>query len=240
MATWSNLTNRQVKEMAATEEDRSGFAVVWPNILWTADLFWQAQLADDQVRQMETWHHLVMATGNFKRQGGTQICLLQTPPSQHLTATRPEMCLVRTLDGQIELWRDEPDSWTSLTNDKKAIKGIQVATATTLLSALWPGSHIIIDIRDLNATIGLNLAELTEWVNPLSRTSIGPSWNWYQWMRDKVMTKAAESRLAPIDVERALYQLDRLVTRPSKGQPKLTWQQYSDALEEVLMLYTQS
>ena len=185
-----------------------------------------------------------MAVGNFKRQGGTQICLLEAVPKDHVWPAQesiPRACRVQTLTGQIELIRDDPDSWKQLTTDKKAIQGLQVATATTLLSALWPGRHVIIDVRDLNATIALNMDEVMSkgWLTPDSTESLWVTWERYDWVRTKLRGKAAELRdggadVEPVQVERALYTLDQNVPRPKKDGPKMTWVDYADAIGEAL------
>jgi hypothetical protein len=240
MADWSDLDDQRMKALVVTGEDRPGFGVVWPNVLWTAQLFWQARTAGDHDRRIETWHHLVMAVGNFKRQGGTQICLLRASAEDGIWSdhyARPDLCKVQTLTGEVELRRDAPDTWKLLTSDKECVKGVDVATATTLLSALWPGTHVIIDLRDLRASIGLNLAEAVtgRGVNTDNRRDVEVSWDWYEWMRTKIVSKAVELRTEPLTVERALYWLDRRVKRPRKGEPKQSWTEYAEALGGVLL-----
>lgn len=241
---WSDLNAARVEALSPGDDPRLGFATVWPNILWVAEQFWQAQAARNETRRLETWHHLVMAIGNFKRQGGTQIYLLKAVQKDHVWPAQdsfPSTCEVQTLTGCIELDRDNPDSWKQLTTEKNAIKGLQVATATTLLSALWPGTHVIIDIRDLSATIGLNMGEVASmgWLAVDSTKSLTVTWDRYDWVRTKLNGKAAQLReggadVQPVKVERALYTLDKKVTRPRKSEPNMTWQEYADALGEVL------
>lgn len=43
---------------------------LWNDIAWLALRTWEA--ADDDERRLR-WHHLVMAVGNFKRQGGRRV-----------------------------------------------------------------------------------------------------------------------------------------------------------------------
>lgn len=241
---WSDLNAARLEALSPGDDPRPGFATVWPNILWVAEQFWQAQASRDDTRRLETWHHLVMAVGNFKRQGGTQIRLLEAVPKDHIWRAQdsfPPTCKVQTLTGQIQLDRDDPDSWKQLTTDKKAIQGLQVATATTLLSALWPGSHVIIDIRVLNSTTALNMDEVMSrgWLTPESTESLSVTWDRYDWVRTMLLGKAAELRnggadVEPVQLERALYTLDQKVPRPKKDEPLRTWQDYADALGEVL------
>jgi hypothetical protein len=238
MTNWSDLDKERVSALSAGQDQPTGFAIVWPNILWCAELFWQAQIAGDDARRLETWHHLVMAVGNFKRQGGTQICLLQAVPEGHAWLAqdrRPRSCKVQTVTGEIELIRDDPGSWELLA----ALKGVEVATATTLLSALWPRSHVIMDTRVLNATMGLNMAEAVEkgWLTTDSRKTIGVSWEMYAWVRSKVLEKtdqlnAEGANVEPVYVERSLYILDQRVRLPQK----LSWNEYAEELGRVLTL----
>ena len=75
---WSDLNDDRVKTLVAESADADAFTVVWPNIEWLADLFWDAQSGSSHERRIETWHHLVMTAGNFKRQGGTKfVCSRQ-------------------------------------------------------------------------------------------------------------------------------------------------------------------
>ena len=119
------------------------------------------------------------------------------------------------------------------------MRGLHVATATTVLSALWPEDHVIIDIRDLRATIGLNLAEVVDqgWVDPDSQRAVRPSWPRYQWLRQKVLSRVEELRAAgaevdPVDVERALYTLDG---KTKRSKTSMTWKTYVEALGDALM-----
>jgi excisionase family DNA binding protein len=174
MATWASLNEERVKALAGAAEDRPGFAVVWPNILWTAELFWQAQAGRDRNRRVETWHHLVMAVGNFKRQGGTQICLLDAAFEDQVPPGRPESCSVQTLAGEVELRRNTPETWTLLTDNKEGVKGVQVAirgaaeylgvSRATIERLVFRGELPIVkvagstryDVEDLNVYIAVN------------------------------------------------------------------------------------
>lgn len=237
MASWSDLNVERVQRLA--RRDNRAFTTVWPNILWVAEQFWQAQ-SDDEVDHLETWHHLVMSVGNFKRQGGTQICLFGAVPVGGALPTSDdhrESCRVQLMSGEVVLHRDEPSTWARLNE----VKGLGVATSTTLLSALWPGAHVIVDRRDLNAAIALNLAQtVDQWgIDPDSSKGIQVSWDWYQWLRERLLSKAEELRAADPEirldeVERALYTLDGRVERV-KGEQSYTWSEYAAALDTVLL-----
>ena len=46
------------------------------------------------------------------------------------------------------------------------------------------------------------------------------SWDWYEWVRTKIVNETEDLKMGPIALERALYRLDRRVKRPRKGEPK--------------------
>jgi hypothetical protein len=243
MGDWSDLDLYDVNAFKAMGYGLAGFSVVWPSILWVADLFWRAQESGSDERRAETWHHLVMAAGNFKRQGGTQICLLRRVSDDDAwpdAGNRPCSCTVQALAGEVELRRDSAETWKQLT-DKTVVKGIGAATATTILSALWPGDHLVIDKRDLKATVALSFDEVAaqKWIDPRSRKDITVSWGWYDWLRGKVLAKTAElasldPTISVVDVERSLYHLDSLVRRPKRGGQALSWEEYARALSNAL------
>jgi hypothetical protein len=96
------------------------------------------------------WHHLLLAVGNFKRRGG-----LIMPPSLvgEVESERPDHFRIHTSGtATLALKSDDQPTWRKLTQ----VEGVGVPTATTLLSALWPGSHVIIDKRAMRAAIGLS------------------------------------------------------------------------------------
>jgi hypothetical protein len=97
----------------------------------------------------ETFHHLLMAVGNFKRQAGD----IHLPVDfAELAAKRRRKSLV--LPGDLgRLDRDDVASWQRL----ERIPGLGIPTASCLLAALWPDSHAIMDVRDRRATIGLRV-----------------------------------------------------------------------------------
>jgi hypothetical protein len=128
--------------------------------------------------------------------------------------------------------RDNPDSWEHLTG----ITGIGVATATTLLSALWPGYHVIADQRDIGAAIGLAYDEARKERLLRSAGYKGEvvSWRRYRWFRPKVIGRAEAIGVDAVGVERALFQID-LATGTSIKTP---WHEYRRQLCSVLSVLT--
>lgn len=124
---------------------------LWDDIVWLALL--ARASADDQERRMR-WHHLVMAFGNFKRQGGRRLRPDPVSPATSLTAVvQSDNFPVPGLGRPVE--HDGLDSWLLLEN---SLSGAGTATTTTLLAALWPGKHHIFDWRVAAAVAGLGVA----------------------------------------------------------------------------------
>jgi hypothetical protein len=96
-----------------------------------------------------------MTAGNFKRQTAISLPKLQDPPDATHAAGGQVSFRIEVKGEWKTVTRDDADSWEHLTG----IDGIGVATATTVLSALWPGSHVIADRRDMVAAIGLAYEE---------------------------------------------------------------------------------
>ena len=202
----------------------------WPNVRWAARQFWSTQLsaAEDAPERQATWHHLVMTAGNFKRQTPIYLPDLPQGPDSADDADAP-LSFTFEVDGRNQtVKRDSPDSWEHLS----AITGIGVATATTVLSALWPGWHVIADRRDLGVGIGLAYEEAAS--EGLLRTAgyegETVSWPRYRWFRPKVIARAAAIDVEAFEVERAMYEID-VETATSVGTP---WSDYRRALCTVL------
>lgn len=240
LTTWSGLNAIRVNSLASIFNDNDGFSVVWPNVLWTADQYWSAQAQGSESRSIETWHHLVMSAGNYKRQGGAQISLLRLPNStwQKLEdQERPERCLVYTKSGSFYLNRDDEITWIRLQNE---VSGLALATTTTLLSALWPGDHVIADVLDMSVAFALNLDEVTSfgWVQSEGKKPTPMNWDSYKWLRNLITAKSNEltsstSVIEPIDIERALYRLGQRVNDARNGG-NATWSDYAILVQSTL------
>jgi hypothetical protein len=247
MDVWEKLTPEKIRILNAQIEESSSFVVDWQNTRWAADLFWKSQEGDDAHRKQETWHHLVMSVGNFKRQA--PISLLKATLDASIDAkesTRPQSCRIMIINNEgqeenITLHREQPETWSML----EGVRGLQTATITTLLSAIWPGEHIVLDIRDLKAAYGLCLDK------PVEQGFISLSKNRdplrtlkeYVWLRNEVKSLCTSSEfiaesIALVDVERALYRLDQLQSDFRKENKQLgreiTWVVYAAQLSKTL------
>ncbi len=108
----------------------------------------------------------------------------------------------------------------------------QAMRATTVLSALWPGRHVITDWRALSAAAALAGArdgwdQVPDPVEPEGTDPLQVKWDTYPWYRKAVLDCAAQEGLLPIQVERALYTL-------GDAMPGATWAAYASWIEERL------
>jgi hypothetical protein len=185
------------------------------------------------------WNHLLMAVGNFKRQGPTSIwpapnldVVNEPPPRVPDQIDIPYDNLSFRRDDQ-PVEGETRQSWRNL----QRISGVGVPTATTLLSALWPGHHFVFDIRDVRAGVGLNVGPT--WRQRDEDSFALPSerdWEWYGWLRECLLQTAARDDLELFEVERALYILDQQVLRAlnkTHGKSKWLWSQYEPEARRV-------
>ncbi len=167
-----------------------------------------------------------MTAGNFKRQAPITLPDLPADPgAAHIASDSFSLNA-----GCRPVERAMPESWEQLT----CINGVAVATATTVLSALWPGYHVIIDRQDIGAGIGLAYDEACEMklVKDAGYKGTVVSWSRYQWFRHKVVARAQAIGVEAVMVERALYEIGRA----SGAVSTMTWEQYLPHLRHALDL----
>ncbi len=236
MADWNDLSAEKVRRLLAGTIESDVFNIIWPNVMWVAQKFWTSQSGEDQDLRNIAWHHLVMSAGNFKRQAG-RISLFGSSQLSRATLSSegPLSFRAEVKSGTIEVHRDISSSWASLT----LIDGLEVATASTLMSAIWPDFHFIIDRRDLNAAIGLMLSS-AEGHGLMSEkdTDVTIDWGWYLWMREMMLEMAVQlhaedESLGLLQLERSLYLLDQRVKRDA-GSPPLSYRKYSERIQSAL------
>ena len=81
-----------------------------------------------------------------------------------------------------------------------------VPTGSTILSALWPGVHIIMDRRDFAVTVGLLASKGASIVPAGSAASLyAANWAEYRWFRSLITGEASRLKLPAMTLERALY-----------------------------------
>lgn len=172
----------------------------------------------------ERWHHLLMAAGNFKRQGGSIRIgpLIDAPDAPPPPPFVPPAAEAGT----------SPLTGTSGHEYFKTIKGLRrVPTASVVLAALWPDENLITDRRDLNAAIGLLLpsdAERSGLADSLRRWSrhrrqVGIMTSDYGWLKSVAVATLRQpgfDDVSMLSFERALFMLD-------KRTPQIAWPEYS-------------
>jgi hypothetical protein len=203
-------------------------ARAWADIKALATIF-MACSSTDTYAATRSWHHLVMAVGNFKRSAGT----ILPPPIRDAPMTADtsnrQRCSVPLAQGATwALGRDDPITWQRLTETI----GLGPPTATTLLAALWTDNHVIMDRRAAQAAIGL--AASTTW----NVTGVGHynlparDWQFYaDWYRPTLLHTAQTLSCPPVMVERAMFCLDGQLAKLLKHR-RWTWSDYRPAAEE--------
>jgi hypothetical protein len=124
---------------------------LWDDILWLADRAWGAT---HEVERRVTWHHLVMAVGNFKRQTNRRLHPARLWEAKLTHAPRPTIFRVPDSERGFDLGIDDASSWRQL---QILMRGAAAPTVTTLLASLWPEEHHILDWRVLAASAALTL-----------------------------------------------------------------------------------
>ncbi len=142
-------------------------------------------------RSLADWHHLLLAVGNFKRQGGT---IIREPLRLQPRSSTPAPHFIP----EVKLDAKRAETWHRL---QERVDGLGVATTTTLLAALWPWDHVIMDQRALRAAVLLT-------GSPPNGPG-EPSWPQYEWYRPAVLATAASTDCPPVEVERALFMFDK-------------------------------
>jgi hypothetical protein len=207
--------------ISASKWDDGG---LWRDVGVLSDRFWSTSSESDR---LVAWHHLVLAVGNFKRQGGSRLQPAALSSSTTDVSRQGSLSVPGT-DPALVIGVDDATSWARLS---EALPGAAVATTTTLLAALWPDRHFIFDRRVHGAANGLRLAaglSPTPDLDVDSAVSAAETFGTYAVVRGWVLATAEITALPVADVERALYQLDREADRGAvRGR---SWRKYSTAL----------
>lgn len=197
---------------------------LWDDILFLSLLAWAA--ADDRERQMR-WHHLVMAAGNFKRQNGRRLRPSRISPAGNLTFTPAAEHF--TGPAGLTINRDDSDSWENL---RRSLAGAGPTMTTTVLAALWPDTHHILDWRVLAAVAGLGLVAGGEndlhLAEPAGRNQLEPELDRYAEVRELLIRQSGQAGVPLRTTERALY----LMSKGVNGRG-MTWAEYGTALHAV-------
>lgn len=210
------LTSVQIKGLAGTFGDP--WTSAWADVQAVAQKVWQASAASNPNALSWSWHHLLLACGNFKRRTGPIV-----PPK--LTLPTPPVAPPANLGlpGGALLSCEQPHSWEVL----RDVEGIGYPTASTILAALWPSRHAIFDVRTRIAAVALAPPLLQPLQRKLAKSRVPPQgWDFYDWYRLTVIStgqRPADTGMPgavpcePYEVERALWFLYGRVGLDSQG-----------------------
>jgi hypothetical protein len=185
--------------------NRCAWLSQWSAIETVAGDIWRTSESDTgQLHRL--WLLLAYAVGNFKRQGNTAIHPLPAPwniaPLKGQIRRRDSL-VIPANGARLELRKD--GTTESLGRVTRGLAS--VPTGSTILSALWPGDHVIMDSRDFQATVGL-LAHRGAPVLPVGSAVrlYAPDWTEYRWFRPVIKAEASRLQLpSVVALERALY-----------------------------------
>ena len=135
-------------------------------------------------------------------------------------AVRRAVLSIPILDSRIRISRE------GTTEHLSHLRGLASApTGSTLLSALWPGQHAIIDRRDFQAAVALLAHGGSPVVAPKEDRSLrAPDWTEYSWFRRLIRHEAKRLGVSTVEVERSLFVAYGLVPLASvAGDDWETW-----------------
>jgi hypothetical protein len=212
------LTNDEITRIGTISRKAAG---LWTDVQIIADTVHATEGAE----RCRAWHHLLLAAANFKAPAKVYVSALpaECDPDIH-QRDRDQLLQVPAYGGNLEVRAEDPTTWMAL---EASIIGLGIPRTTTVLSALWPHRHVIMDWRSLSAALALAGSRLG-WeksrVDPLSTAPAEKTWENYHWYRTAVV-ECAGSHRPPVDVERALYRL-------AQRAPGITWEAYAALLEQ--------
>lgn len=216
------MTILTADEVRAVGGFDSAFDGLWADVLAVADRVHDT--ADTE--RAWAWQHLLLAAANFK----THAKLFPPPLSaapRVPAQPRADALDVPIADGPLALKAEDPATWRKLS---AGLTGLSVPRTTTVLAALWPDRHVIIDWRALSAAIGLAGGRCGREglpVEPDSTDRAEMSWQNYGWYRGAVLDCAAQIHLPPVAVERALYKL-------GDECPGISWAAYGQRIAAAI------
>lgn len=215
------LDNESIRLFARKWKDGG----LWDDVAYLADKFWSAS---DEEERLRSWHHVVVAVGNFKRPPGRR---LRPASLGSLPTSQPQRASSVSVPGarhDLVLGVDDASTWEHLCD---SLPGAAVATTTTLLAALWPEQHFIFDWRVHAAAAGLRVyADLSADVDPDSCVPTTETFRAYGLVRPWVLESAYSTGTTVVEVERSLYQLSQEVADVDER----SWREYGRALRDLL------
>jgi len=203
---------------------------LWDDVSLLANALWAA---DGEGERRVRWHHVVLAVGNFKREGGRRLHPGRLADSYQREGDVAPPARFSVPGMSVVLDREDRGSWLDFMD---SLSGAGPATTTTLLAALWPTRHFVFDRRVHAVTNALRmLADLpTSVAIQLSSTSqISETLQDYAHVRNWLLSTSEATGQPLVSVERALYELDR-ATATRRNAPTRTWTSYLHDVKDVL------
>jgi hypothetical protein len=140
---------------------------------------------------------------------------------------RREILEVPVPGRHLTLQADDQDTWRHLS---ERMRGLAVPRTTAILSALWPGRHLIADWRALSAAAAL-IGARNGWahapVEPERADQVRVDWDTYSWYCQAALECASQEGLLLIELERVLYKL-------GDAMPGATWTAYASQIQDRL------
>ena len=209
-------------EVRAAKGFDPAYESLWQDVQAVAD---RVHLSRDADRSW-AWHHLLLAVGNFKAHMPLFPEPLRPAPDKE-NLERGGTLEVPVPDGHLILRVEDSATWRELS---ERIRGLAVSRTTTVLSAIWPGRHLIADWRALSAAAALAGAR-NGWactpVKPERTDQVRVDWETYSWYRRTALECASQENLHLLQVERVLYAL-------GDPMPGATWTAYASQIEKRL------
>jgi hypothetical protein len=154
------------------------YETLWRDVQAAADRVHRALGTD----QEWAWHHVLLAVANFKAQMPVFPARLPPLPVGE-NFKRGDTLHVPVPGGPLTLRSEDPRTWRELS---ERLSGLGVPRTTTVLSALWPGRHVIADWHALSAAVAL-VGVRNGWghvpVEPNRADRLRVGWEIYSWYR---------------------------------------------------------
>lgn len=219
--TWQTFIEEQIK---AYREETEGN---WSWVRFFADRAWRHAGTHGGEVGTERTVQLLLAVGNFKRQTPIRLGHFTTPMDGPIACNDVEEDPSREgitleVDGtRVELHRDDvPGNCRQL----EELRGLATATATTVLAALWPNHHWIMDSRSAPVLAGLlHLEEILQDHRPPDDESAKVNASSYSdWYRPGILELSKRWRVTGQDLERCCF----LMPRPESDKDR-PWRDFA-------------
>ena len=122
---------------------------------------------------------------------------------------------------------DAPETWKRL----RTVRGIETATATAILAALWPQQHLIFDTWVFNVANAMRADGDSAFLASRANSPYGEiSIDVYGEARPMFLDLAQNHHVRLVDIERAAF----VIARALGNDPDRTWRDYIAAMNDQL------